>query len=467
MTTIVNTVLSENRGKPRVWLEGEKLAREGLEVGMTFDIEIKHSKFILRPTENGKYTVSKRTRNGLVHPLIELTNEELREVFKGVEMLRVAIHKGKIIISEHHMTKRIAERVKRLVRKVKANKPLDIMSLYHGGGGLDLSLHDGMAQAGIKSQIALAIEMESTYLDSSLRNNPQLFSSNSLIIESKIQSVNYYKEGKQCDGAYLGIPCNASSRSGRSKNGTWGDTKGKFVESHDEAGTLFYQAMMLIDQANVAYVVIENVPEYAQSASADIIRSLLTSWGYKFQEAELCGTDFGSLEKRTRWCLVAVTEGLEIGDLDLSNLQSMHTKPEKISDIFQDEPLSQDDWKRYEYLADKAERDAKAGKGFKRQLLTGNEPHCGTLGKGYKKARSTEPFILHRDFKDNGLQRLFTEIEHCRLKRFPESFIANNSATRSHEILGQSVVYSVFFAVGYALGKAIRNDGQIDLSLAA
>ncbi len=66
MATIVNTKLGEHRGKKRVWLEGQKLLREGYYPGMKYDLELKDSQVVLRVKEEGKFTISKRERNGRV-----------------------------------------------------------------------------------------------------------------------------------------------------------------------------------------------------------------------------------------------------------------------------------------------------------------------------------------------------------------------------------------------------------------
>ncbi len=114
MATIVNTKLGEHRGKKRVWLEGQKLLREGYYPGMKYDLELKDSQVVLRVKEEGKFTISKRERNGRVSPIIDLTAQELATVFDGVEMLRVFIRNGAIVISAHHQQERVIERVNRL-----------------------------------------------------------------------------------------------------------------------------------------------------------------------------------------------------------------------------------------------------------------------------------------------------------------------------------------------------------------
>lgn len=66
MATVINTKLGEHRGKKRIWLEGQKLIREGYRPGMKYDLEIKDSQVLLHVKDTGRFTVSKRERNGRV-----------------------------------------------------------------------------------------------------------------------------------------------------------------------------------------------------------------------------------------------------------------------------------------------------------------------------------------------------------------------------------------------------------------
>ena len=53
------------------------------------------------------------------------------------------------------------------------------------------------------------------------------------------------------------------------------------------------------------------------------------------------------------------------------------------------------------------------------------------------------------------MARLFTPIEHGRIKGLPEAWVESLkvAATTAHQALGQGVVYPVFYAVGHALGR--------------
>ena len=445
MATIVNTKLGEHRGKKRVWLEGQKLLREGYYPGMKYDLELKDSQVVLRVKEEGKFTVSKRERNGRVSPIIDLTAQELATVFDGVEMLRVFIRNGAIVISAHHQQERVIERVNRLISKLENGESLSVCSLFHGGGVLDKAIHAGFHKAGIASAISVAVEMEGKYLDSSLANNPELWNEDSIVIESPIQAVNLSKRPPQVDVLMGGIPCTGASKSGRSKN------KLEFAESHEAAGAMFFNFLQFVEALNPAVVLIENVPEYQNTASMEVIRSVLSSLGYSLQERILDGNEFGVIERRKRLCVVALSHGID--GFELEKIQPVRTKESRIQDILEPVPLDSERWKSFDYLAEKELRDKAAGKGFSRQLLTGDDEFCGTIGKDYAKCRSTEPFIVHPEQPE--LSRIFTPTEHCRVKGIPEELIQGLSDTIAHQILGQSVVFPAFEALALALGNSL------------
>lgn len=445
MATIINTKLGEHRGKKRVWLEGAKLSREGYNPGTKFEIEPRANHIVLHAHKEGRFTVSRRERNGVISPIIDLKADELAQIFDGIEMLRVAIKNGKIIISAHHQQQRVHERLKRLLSKLRSGADLSVCSLFHGGGVLDKALHKGFQSAGIRSKIAVAVELEGRYLDSSLRNNPELWNRHSVAIESPIQSVDLGSTSPQVDIVVGGIPCTGASRAGRSKN------KLEFAESHDEAGAMFFNFLQFVKTLNPSIIVIENVPEYQRTASMEVIRSVLASLGYTVQERILDGNEFGALERRKRLCAVAISIGIE--GFDLNQAMPLRTKEACLGDILEDVAQDSPRWKSFSYLADKEERDMAAGKGFARQLLTGEDLFCGVIGRDYAKCRSTEPFIINQAQPE--LSRILTPTEHCRVKAIPLEVINGLSDTVAHQVLGQSIIFPAFEAVGKALGTCL------------
>lgn len=447
MPTIINSKLSEKNGVKRVWIEGTKLKREGYEPGMRFDIKPSKTTLVLTINPEGKYTISKRQRNGNVLPIIDLNNKHIHELFHDVEMLKIYVKNESIVITAHHQQVKVNERMQRLIDKITNNEPLSVCSLFHGGGVLDKAIHYGLASSDIDSEVGIAVETESKYLDSSLRNNPELWSDNSMVINAPIETVNVLNNPIESDICVAGIPCTGASKSGRSKN------KLKFAESHDSAGALFFRFLQFVESVNPAVVIIENVTEYSNTASMEVIRSVLNTLGYDIQETVLNGNQFGVLENRDRLCAVALTKGLS-RYFDIESIKPIKTKEHCLNDIVEPISLDSDRWKIYDYLDKKEQADILKGSGFRRQTLTGDEAFCGSIGRSYNKVRSTEPQLSHPS--NDGRTRLFSPVEHARIKGVPIEVINDLSTTVAHEVLGQSVDYPAFEALAKDLGDSLN-----------
>ncbi len=452
-TTVINTLVSESRSVPRIWLEGQHLAHAGVEIGVQYMLNVcnKLRRIELRPAPQGfagkTVCVSKRTRNDRVCPLIEVRDSIIAALFEVGTKLRVAIHNGRIVISMSHIAMRVQERVNRFLNKLKTGEPLSVISLFHGAGVADRAIHEGFQRTGLASYVKVAVELEGEYIDASLRNNPQLWRDDSIVINGDIRDVNILGSGiPQAEVCVAGVPCTGASRAGAAKNGL------NCAEEHASAGTLFHDFLEWVKVTNPCFVILENVVEYSKSVGMTVIRSVLTHLGYQLSETVLDGSAMGSLERRKRLCMVATTPGV-CGPVDFDQLVPVRQKEEKIADVLEVVPADSGMWKSYGYLAEKELRDKSAGKGFERQLLSGDEDGCGVLGRGYAKARSTEPFIVAPH--DPQLSRLMTPAEHARVKTIPEQMIEGLSATRAHEVLGQSVVFCAFVAVGVLIAKSV------------
>ncbi len=156
MATIVNTKLGEHRGRS-VWLEGQKLLREGYYPGMKYDLELKDSQVVLRVKEEGKFTIS--SASAMAGCLHRSDRAGACYRFDGVEMLRVFIRNGAIVISAHHQQERVIERVNRLISKLENGESLSVCSLFHGVVCL-IKRFTPVSKAGIASAISVAVEME-------------------------------------------------------------------------------------------------------------------------------------------------------------------------------------------------------------------------------------------------------------------------------------------------------------------
>lgn len=293
------------------------------------------------------------------------------------------------------------------------------------------------------SFLGFAVEIDQRYLECSLNNN-SVWTDNSLVVEAPMQDVNV-ADLPQVDILLAGLPCTGASIAGKSKN------KLTFAEDHNGAGTLFLSFINILRAVNPAVAVLENVPQYAATASMSVIRAALTAMGYDLHETVLNGNKFGALENRDRFVMVAVTSGM---DCDLQEIIPVRQKESCLAEIL--EPVADDDpmWNEYGYLKSKAVKDLAAGKGFAMQVLDPSAVLCGTIGRGYSKIRSTELKIAHPTNPD--LMRQITVKEHAAVKAIPVELVHGVSNTVAHEILGQSVIYSMFTEVGAYLGKIIN-----------
>lgn len=434
----------------RIWLQGRKLARAGFEPGLRYSVTFNttEKEIVISIDKQGDRVISKKSYQDDVLPVIDIaSNRDLDEYGDFGTQLRSTVYHGRIVITLSGVEDDKIERLERLRNKLKNNEPLVIGSTSTGLGVLDHAIHEGLSLSGINSYLGYGIEINDKYIEAGLKNNP-IWSSKSRAICAGMQDVTE-KDLTKCEIIAAGIPCEAASRAGRSKN------KNHLAEEHDTAGHLFFHFLNIVRWSNPAIVILENVPEYESTVGFTVIRKVLSEWGYNLSQRVLNGPDFGSLEARQRFVLVAATEGLEI---DIDNIPALRDKEPCLDAVV--DPIENDSpiWKAYPYLLSKQERDIKAGKGFRMNIMTGDEELIKTIPKNYNKVQSTNPLIQHPE--NPGLLRLLTKEEHCRVKTIPEFLASGLSPTVAHELLGQSVIHAAFAALGKFIGKVIKARDQ-------
>lgn len=443
MKSVIYSRVGENRGLLRIWIEGSRLSANGVKPGDRFSVTSEAHSIRMVFSEEGTHTVCKRARNGRELPVIDVRGQQLEKAFKADDRVRIVVKDDAIEVTLHHQARTQQNREARLRKSLESGQPILIGSLAHGGGVLDHALHQGFSEAGVKTSLAFANELESQYLETSVANNP-VWTKDSIAIEGPMQQVEWQLLPK-VDVLVAGLPCTGASLSGRAKNGL------KAAEEHEGAGALFVSFIQAISCLRPSVVILENVPMYQHTTSMTVIRSVLSELDYRIQETILSGSDFGALEDRQRLCMVATSSGLLMPDL--ATMPKPDFMPSLLGDVLEEVPLDDERWRSYDYLALKAERDKSKGSNFKRQIVTPQSTSVGCLGKGYWKSRSTEPMLEHPS--GDGRCRLLTPLEHARVKTIPASLVAGCSNTISHEILGQSVIHAAFKAVGQWLGRAL------------
>ncbi|WP_063664257.1 DNA cytosine methyltransferase [Aliivibrio fischeri] len=467
MKFLIMTKIGKNRNKPRVWLETAYLQQCNFEAGDKILVTGSPNKLVIEKNDTATKIVSRRKVKDTIKPLIEVTGQVLETFDKGIEKLRVVMTSGKIIITPHQLYATVSKSLKDLYSAVLQKKKLDVISLFSGGGVLDRAVHEGLKLAGLDSVVRCSIEIETKYMQSNLRNNSHLFDSNSILIESPIQDLDFSRMGVSGDILIAGIPCTGASIGGKSKN------KINHAEEHDKAGSLFYYLLQVIQKTNVPLIILECVKQYLDTTSMMVIRSVLSNLGYTLQETVLKGDDFGALEGRERMVVIASLDSID-STLSFDDLRHYPVSG-AVSTILDDVPLDSSMYREFKYLADKEAKDIASGKGFRRCLLNGDETKVPCIGAGYAKCRSNEPFVKHPS--NEKLSRLFTVNEHARVKTIPEDIVHGTPTTVAHEVLGQSVIFKQFLSVAQMCGLGLKsffgtlspnnennvNTGQIEL----
>jgi len=438
--------IGTNRGRPRIWLEGMKAILGGFLPGKRFNLIVnaEHKSICLELHNQGERVVSQKLRNDRAIPIIDINSGHALGVFEGHDSVRIVVLESRIFILLSVVERSVQERITRLQRKLEADEPLLVGSLSHGGGVLSHALHKGMADAGVASSLAFANEIRPELVEQAYACN-DVWDANTIPLIAPLQEVAFdqavMSRLPMVELLEAGLPCSGASVAGRAKNGAG------HAEAHPEVGHLVVGFLALVAKVQPVAIAFENVLPYRNSASMHLMRNQLRDFGYEVHEIEVNAEDWNVLEHRARLCMVAVTRGIEF-NFDL--LEKPPRVERHLGEIL--EPISESDpcWSPMTGLKEKEIRDKAEGKNFKMQIVTPFSTSCPTITKGYSKIRSTDAKLQHPS--NPALLRQFTASEHARIKGIPEALVSGVSSTLAHEILGQSICYEPFRAIGKCIG---------------
>ena len=450
MKTYAILSIGENKGAPRVWLEGRVPATAGLQPGVRYEVRRLDDRkaVVISAHPNGSRVVSHKERAGRSVPVIDLNSREALAPLAGCTRLRAIVQANRIYLLPCATDAQAEERLERVLGKIERGEPIAVGSLSHGGGILTHALHAGMQAEGVDSRLAFANDIRPELLEHAAAAN-DVWDSETIALAAPMQELacDTYAMGRlpTVDILEAGLPCSGASVAGRAKRGLG------MPEEHPEVGHLVWAFLSIVAKVQPACIVLENVPQYRSTASMAILRTALRDMGYELHEAEFDGNDWGALEARRRMCAVAVSRGLTFDPADLT---PPNAAPGTLGEVL--EPIADNDpmWSPMQYLRDKEVRDIAAGKGFRMRVLDASATSIPTITKGVSKRRSTDPMIGHPSRE--GLMRIPTPLEHARAKCIPEHLVDGLAMTVAHELLGQSIVYPPFRRLGEAIARTLR-----------
>ena len=424
-----NYKLGTNKGRRRFWLCGSVLERIGMHCSVPYrrvdNPEGKQISLVRISEEDftkGDRRVTNGLKNGKARPIIDLCDKSIGKIFGDVDRVQVELSDGFIVISAHHEDKKKSDREKSF-RDNRAAGDLTHASLFTGGGISTDAIHTALdADGHIKAGAKWICEAELEYIEEA-QQHCLAVTDETVILQGMVEEVEPH-HFTPVNILSFSMPCAGFSKAGTVKHK-------QTAEEH--SGTAVFGVVNAVRFSNPAVIISENVLEAKNSSIYALLKSELRRLGYKVFELELSNEHTGSIERRRRYWLVAISENLAPDAIELPAVEP-NKKP--IRSILR--KVKESVWGENQYLKDKAIRDKAAGKGFaNRQLLTGDETIVGTIGRHYAKRRSTEPFIV----RDDGKERLLTPIEHAIVKSIPTRMVPDRGITLAHQILGQSVDY--------------------------
>lgn len=442
--------LGLHRGAPRLYLDTPALQRAGFTPGLPICVryEAQAARVIIEASAAGPRRVSRKRKCGREIPVIDLNGAADLQPVALLGAVRVVFAAGVIHILAVASHARATERAQRLHGRLQANEPLRAAGIAFGAGVASWALHCGLQEAGVPVALRLANEIDDGLAQLVMSNHPQV-TPETVVVNAPMQDAVVdrwlLERIGQVEILEAGIPCSGASRAGVAKRGL------QRMEDHPLVGHLVAAVIQWIAALQPAVFLAENVPDYAGSASAAILRAWLRDAGYVVQEMVLEATDFGSLETRRRWFLVAHPPGLALDPGDLA--QATGALP-VLADVLDAVPEVDPAWREVDYLKSKEHRDAQNGSRFVMQWLTPEDTCVPTLRKGYHKGGSTDPRLKHPERPE--LSRLLTASEHARIKGIPAELLAGLSSTAAHQACGQSVDVRPVAAIGRWLGNALR-----------
>ena len=441
---VSHVTLGEHRGARRLWIEGRRLDRAGIRPGDSFAVT--WSPFegaVVIEFGEGDRRVSSRVRHGRTSPIVDVGCREVAEAFGAdTRRVRLTVRRRRIVVEVHPDDLAARRREERLRDRLAEGRPLEVGSVCHGGGILDHALATGLAEAGVATRLAFAIEADEPTLDAAASNNP-CWDGGTMMVGARLEEVEP-ADLPVVDVVTAGLPCTGASVQGRAKNGI------ASAEEHPDAGHLFVAFLAILRRCNPSVLVLENVELYARSLSAEMIRRTLALRGYEVVEGVVDGNALGALEMRRRWCLVATPPGLAP---DLSALVPLREREARLGDIMEDVPPDDPSWMGTAHMDAKAERDRAKGSNFSVHHSDPDDARVRTMGGSYWRRQPTTPKIRHPT--DPGRARLLTTTEHARAKTVPEGLVAGLSATLAHQILGNGVIHAAWRSVGVALARGL------------
>jgi DNA (cytosine-5)-methyltransferase 1 len=327
-------------------------------------------------------------------------------------------------------------------KKKSANKPLTVLSLFSGTGGLDI----GLEMAGFETLMCVDNDSESC---KTLRHNRP----NWVVYEGDIRE---FEPVGKFDLVVGGPPCQGFSTAGKG-------------DPNDPRNFLWKEYFRVVERVRPKAILLENVAGMANKKNSHHIEEFiehLGELGYQVNFDVLDASDFGVPQSRKRLIVVAglgFTPALPVrveGAEKVSAKQAIHDLLKR-KDVQNHEPNQHAEhvvarWK----LLEEGEVDPN----YRRGRIYANRPSPTIRAGGGKGPRGDHLAGFHPPIHYK-LPRQLTVREAARIQSFPDDWIFCGSKTAQGRQVGNAVPPLLAKAIGAALKISI--EAAEDASIAA
>lgn len=442
-----NLKVGENRGNRRVWIEGSALIKSGFNAGAKFKAQFEKNTITLTATPDGDRKVSGRTRGDKTLPIVDINTGELASIFKGFDRMVAKFHAGKIVITPTRTALKKAARVLAMVS----------VGMFVGGG----LLSQAAKAAGFPTVYANEISPE--FAEVHVANHEGIHSTCS-IEDASLEEV---AEQIGPVGLYhAGIPCAPFSVIRRNTGNKKADSKAH-PETH-ELGDMTYWNLRAIEVFNPHTAVMEEVPQYLDSASWQISQHVLRRLGYTVDAKVINAAEQGGVTARKRAVIVATN--FETVDWPAPIIHQRRMRDYLLpADHGDCEWFTRTDPNK-QWLFNHWETQREKGNGLISAIIAYDDLTVGTIKKRYLAGQGDNQVVLHPDdraihsesvhyfsetpankwdaekvsVRNQVRYRWLTVGEIKRIMTLPDSYDLGPTKTLAGEILGQGVHVDTF-----------------------
>jgi DNA (cytosine-5)-methyltransferase 1 len=411
--------LGENKGVPRIYLQGAWMLRAGFSPDSRFEMSTSKGKLVLKVDIAGRRKVSGKKERTI--PVIDIQSANLADTFAGVDKLLVTAHNQTITITPAHTVVLVQGRRLTLTEG----------SMFSGGGFLT----EAAASLGFKPQFAVEVVPE--YAAIFEANHPSARMFNMSVEQVPFETL---QEFRPLGLLTMGICCEPFSRGRHWEHGT--DEDGKQIrrdrslpsEAHPN-GDMTWWALRAVEATNAHTVLIENVPDYLNSSSYYILRNVLDRLGYFVDAKIIDPTEYGELTTRKRAIIIART-GLPVA------WPEPVAPTRTMADIL--DPVEGAKWFNPEtksWLYNHWANQTAKGNGFASPQITADSPTVGTITKRYFAQQGQHPVVKHPTLPNT--HRWLSMAEVKRLHGIREDYFVGGSKTTAGEVIGQGIIVPV------------------------